>query len=91
MEYKVFNLNIPKTKSSTIIDIDVADLNGDKAIFSYSKNIKHSKNRTSIHLENPKIKVKSLIHFSVSRFLRYLFVTDFWNNDILKFYFIMYF
>ena len=52
---KVFNLNIPKTKTSTIIDIDVANLHGDKTIFSYSKNLKHKNNRTSLHLENPEM------------------------------------
>lgn len=50
---KLFNLSIPKTESTTIVDIDIAELNDTKTIISYTKGLKKENGRYKIHIENP--------------------------------------
>ena len=57
---KTFNLSIPKTNSNTIIDVNVAELEGVETVLSYSDGVKHERNRISLHLENPKVEELSI-------------------------------
>jgi tetratricopeptide (TPR) repeat protein len=50
---KVFNLSIPKINSTTIVDMDIAKIDGAETIISQKKGVNNDGNRVKLHLENP--------------------------------------
>jgi len=49
----VFNLNIPKTTGTTIVDLDIAKLDGVQTSTDYKQEVTLENNRLKLHLENP--------------------------------------
>jgi tetratricopeptide (TPR) repeat protein len=50
---KVFNLSIPKTNSTTIVDMDIAKIDGVETIISQKSGVNNDGKRVKLHLENP--------------------------------------
>jgi len=66
---KVFDFSIPKTKSLTTVDLNVAELNSSKLSFKNVKGVSGDANRKFAHLENPEVEDFSIRYSKASNIM----------------------